>query len=233
MIYGDIWWIYPASLPFHPSPWTSASMSEQHQSHILKLACQRHAPCSGMWISQFLPHLRLPYNPVQAFFFFSPPRNSLGWITKVGTLWHSLLPEKCLIAVSFNCSPWELRSPRLCLNSWAFFVAPLGRTELFGKIQPWWEAEAFWKTWPLSLASSKEAVLRTVSLIFNSQAGSVLWNSESSTNKVFSTSSQRRLEVLLKPCSSVPTSCCPADVQRPFSYQTFSQRSFFSQISVF
>lgn len=49
---------------------------------------------------------------------------------------------------------------QLCL-----FVAPLGRTELFGGIQPWQEAEAFWKTWPLSLASPKEAVLRTVSLI--------------------------------------------------------------------
>lgn len=70
--------------------------------------------------------------------------------------------------------PTRIEESQAVLEQLGLFVAPLGRTELFGKIQPWWEAEAFWKTWPLSLASSKEAVLRTVSLIFNSQAGSVL-----------------------------------------------------------
>lgn len=47
MIYGDIWWIYPASLPFHPSPWTSASISELHQSHFSKVDLQE--TCSVLW----------------------------------------------------------------------------------------------------------------------------------------------------------------------------------------
>lgn len=187
-----------------------------------------------LWNVDF-PVFAPPKAPIQScagFFFFSPSELSgLDYQSR-----HSVTQPaawKMLNSCQLQLLPMRIEESQAVLEQLGLFVAPLGRTELFGKIRPWWEAEAFWKTWPLSLASSKEAVLRTVSLIFNSQAGSVLWNSESSTNKVFSTSSQRRLEVLQKPCSSVPTSCCPADVQRPFSYQTFSQRSFFSQISVF
>ena len=51
------------------------------------------------------------------------------------------------------------------LKQLGLFVAPPGRMMLFGKIQLQWEAEPFWKTWPLSLASSKEAFLHTASLI--------------------------------------------------------------------
>jgi len=47
MIYGDIWWIYPASLPFHPSPWTSACMSELHQSHFSEVDLRE--TCSVLW----------------------------------------------------------------------------------------------------------------------------------------------------------------------------------------
>lgn len=108
MIYGDIWWIYPASLPFHPSPWISASMSEQHQSRFfLKLSCGRHAPCSGMWFSQFLPHLMLLCNPKQVFFlfcfaiFFFHRAIWVGLPKWLGTPWHSLLSEKHLIAMGF------------------------------------------------------------------------------------------------------------------------------------
>ena len=108
MIYGDIWWIYPASLPFHPSPWTSASMSDQPQPHILKLTCRRHAPCSGMWISQFLPHLKAPVQSRAGGFFFFCWVGLPEWLG-TPTLWHSLLPAKCLIADSFTTlheNPW-------------------------------------------------------------------------------------------------------------------------------
>lgn len=64
---------------------------------------------------------------------------------------------------------------QLRLKQLGIFVPPPGRTKLTGKMQLWLEAEPVWKTWPSSLASSREAFLHTVSLILKYSIGQALW----------------------------------------------------------
>lgn len=121
------------------------------------------------------------------------------------------------------------------LKQLGLFVAPPRRTKLFGKIQLRWGGRAFLENLAFQFSFLKGDFLMYSK--FNSVSTalgrlcSMKW--PILHYQSISASSQRRLEVWQKPHCSVPTSCCPADVQKPFSYQTFSQDSPFSQMCVY
>lgn len=124
-------------------------------SHIfLKLTCGRHALYSGMWFPQFLPHLMLPCNPRQGFFvgFVSTELSGLDYPVVMRSMTYPL-SEWSVIASSFALSMRTKESRAIFKQLGLFVAAP--RMKLFGKNQWWWEAELFWKSWALSLASSK------------------------------------------------------------------------------
>lgn len=102
----------------------------------------------------------------------------------------------------------RIEESQAILEQLCLFVAPLGRTELFWKNPALVGGRGFLENLAFEFSFLKGSCLTCRefnSLILRRALNYEIVNL--STNKVFSTSSQRRLEVLQKPCSYQLLSC--------------------------